>query len=119
MVTAEPYSSVRRPTDLVLFVNAESGEKGVQIAPFTYNDFSTRARPALDSISSIQYISDVPVALKQAEKTLDFAAKVGADQVNPKAINQANEALAKARNQKDKRWRPMGLESPLNLPLRP
>ncbi|HAV41862.1 MAG TPA: hypothetical protein DCW97_05590 [Acidobacteria bacterium] len=103
MVTAEPYSSVSRPTDLVLFVNAESGEKGVQIAPFTYNDFSTRARPALDSISSIQYISDVPVALKQAEKTLDFAAKVGADQVNPKAINQANEALAKARNQKDKK----------------
>jgi len=103
MGTAEPYSSVSRPTDLVLFVNAESGEKGVQIAPFTYNDFSTRARPALDSIASIQYISDVPVALNQAEKPLDFAAKVGADQVNPKAINQANEALAKARKQKDKK----------------
>ncbi|HUM35208.1 MAG TPA: hypothetical protein PKX32_08025, partial [Candidatus Saccharicenans sp.] len=103
MVTAEPYSSVTRPTNLVLFVNAESGEKGVQIAPFTYNNFSTVARPALDSIASIQYISDVPVALKQAEKTLEFATKVGADQVNPKAINQATEALAKARKQKDKK----------------
>ncbi|HRD01774.1 MAG TPA: hypothetical protein PLP57_03920, partial [Candidatus Saccharicenans sp.] len=103
MVTAEPYSSVSRPTNLVLFVNAESGEKGVQIAPFTYNDFSTAARPALDSIASIQYISNVPVALKQAERTLEFATKVGAEQVNPKAINQANEALAKARKQKDKK----------------
>jgi outer membrane protein OmpA-like peptidoglycan-associated protein len=103
MVTAEPYSSVTRPTNLILFVNAESGEKDVQIAPFTYNDFSTAARPALDSISSIQYISDVPVALKQAEKTLEFATRVGADQVNPKAINQANEALAKARKQRDKK----------------
>jgi len=103
MVTAEPYSSVTRPTNLILFVNAESGEKGVQIAPFMYNDFSTTARPALDSISSIQYISDVPVALKQAEKTLEFATRVGADQVNPKAINQANEALAKARTQRDKK----------------
>ena len=49
------------------------------------------------------YISDVPVALKQAEKTLEFATRVGADQVNPKAINQANEALAKARKQRDKK----------------
>ncbi|MDD8021094.1 MAG: OmpA family protein [Acidobacteriota bacterium] len=103
MVTAEPYSSVRRPTNLILFTSGESREKGVQIAPFTYNDFSDNARPALDSIAAFQFISNVPVALKQAEKTLEFAKKVGADQINPEAINKANEALNKAKKQKDKK----------------
>ncbi|HEK85870.1 MAG TPA: hypothetical protein ENO29_05910 [Candidatus Aminicenantes bacterium] len=103
MVTAEPYSSVIKPTEVVLFTNGESGEKGVQVAPFNFMDFSTEAKPAMDSIAFVQYSADLPVTLKQAEKALEFARKLGAEEVNPQAIEKATQTLEKAQTQKDKK----------------
>jgi len=103
MVTAEPYSTVNKPTEVILFTNGESGEKGVQVAPFDFKDFSSEAKPALDTIAFVQYSTDFPVTIKQAEKALQFAQKIGAEEANPKAIEEARKALEKARNQKDKK----------------
>ncbi|MGB9835466.1 MAG: OmpA family protein [Candidatus Saccharicenans sp.] len=97
MLTAEPYSGVLKPSEIILFYNAESGEKEVQMVPFTFREFGQEAAPALDSISLIQYSTDLPVALKQAEKTIDYALKIKADEFNPKAIEDAKKALARAK----------------------
>lgn len=103
MVTAEPFGSTNRPTEIVLFINGQSGEKGVQVAPFTFKDFSTEARPALDTISMLQYATDFPVAVTQAEKTIEYARKMKADEVNARAVEEAKKALEKARGTRDKK----------------
>ena len=97
IVTAEPFATVTKPTELVLFSSGELKGMGIQNTPFTFKNFSTDAKPALNSISDVQYSSNVPVAMKQAEKALEFAEKVNAAEVNPKAMENAKAAFAKAK----------------------
>mgnify|MGYP000050082413 CR=1 FL=1 len=98
MVTAEPYSVVRKPSELVLFTNGETREKNVQVVPFTFKDFGPEAAPALDSIAVLQYSTDLPVTLFQAEKTIEYADKIKAAEHNAKAMEDARKALEKARS---------------------
>lgn len=96
MVTAEPFATVTRPTELVVFVSGENQGMNIANTPFTFKDFATDYRGALDSISSVQYNDKTPAAVKQAMKALEIAGKIGADEVNPKAVSQAQAAFAKA-----------------------
>lgn len=98
MVTAEPYSVVSRPSELVIFTNGETREKNVQIVPFTFKDFGHEAAPALDSIALLQYSTDLPVTLFQAEKTIEYADKIKAAEHNARAMEDARKALEKARS---------------------
>ncbi|MCR4397235.1 MAG: OmpA family protein, partial [Candidatus Saccharicenans sp.] len=98
MITAEPYSVVSRPSEIVLYYNGETREKNVQIVPFAFKDFSGEAAPALDSIAMLQYSTDLPVTLFQAEKTIEYANKIKAGEHNPKAMEEAKKALDRARN---------------------
>jgi outer membrane protein OmpA-like peptidoglycan-associated protein len=96
MVTAEPFATVTRPTELVLFV--AGGIEGMNIAntPFTFTNFSTDFKPAIDSISSVQYNDPTPAAVKQAQKAMEIAGKLNASEVNPKAMDGAKVAFGKA-----------------------
>jgi outer membrane protein OmpA-like peptidoglycan-associated protein len=96
MVTAEPFAKVNRPTELVLFTSGEVRMKNVENTPFTFKNFTTDYKPALDSISNIQYNDPIPAAVKQAEKALEIAEKINAAEVNPKAVDGAKAAFAKA-----------------------
>ena len=96
MVTAEPFATVTRPTELVLFVSGQIGGANVQNTPFTFTDFSTGYKPALDSISGIQYNDPTPAAVKQAAKAIEIAKKLNAAAVNPKAMDGATIAYGKA-----------------------
>jgi outer membrane protein OmpA-like peptidoglycan-associated protein len=96
MVTAEPFATVTRPTELVLFVSGQIGGANVQNTPFTFTDFSTGYKPALDSISGIQYNDPTPAAVKQAAKAIEIAKKLNAAAVNPKAMDGATVAFGKA-----------------------
>jgi outer membrane protein OmpA-like peptidoglycan-associated protein len=96
MVTAEPFATVTQPTEVVLFVSGEIRGKNVLSTPFSFTNFSTSYRPALDSISGIQYKDSVPVAVKQAKKALEIAETINAAEVNPKAVSGAQAAFAKA-----------------------
>jgi outer membrane protein OmpA-like peptidoglycan-associated protein len=96
MVTAEPFATVTRPTELVLFVSGQVGGSNIQNTPFAFNNFSTDYKPALDSISGIQYNDPTPAAVKQAAKAIDIAKKLGAAAVNPKAMDGATIAYGKA-----------------------
>jgi len=96
MVTAEPFATVTRPTELVVFVSGENQGLNIANTPFTFKDFATDYKGALDSISGVQYNDKTPAAVKQAMKALDIAGKIGAAEVNPKALAQAQAAFAKA-----------------------
>lgn len=96
MVTAEPFATVPRPTDLVLFRSGQSGSGGVQNTRFVFRNFGSEAKPALDSIASIQYNDKTPAAVKQAQKAIEIADKMNAAEVNPRAVERAKAALAQA-----------------------
>ena len=96
MVTAEPYATVSRPTALVMFVSGQLQGMGIASTPFTFNDFSTAYKPALDSISGIQYNDPTPAAVKQAAKAIEIAGRLNAAAVNPKAMDGATVAFGKA-----------------------
>ena len=96
MVTAEPFATVTRPTELVVFVSGENQGLNIANTPFTFKEFGTDYKGALDSISSVQYNDKTPAAVKQAMKALEIAEKIGAAEVNPKALSQAQAAFAKA-----------------------
>jgi outer membrane protein OmpA-like peptidoglycan-associated protein len=96
MVTAEPFATVTRPTELAVFVSGEIGGTNVQNTPFSFTNFSTGYKPALDSISGIQYNDPTPAAVKQANKAIEIAKKLDAAAVNPKAMDGATVAFGKA-----------------------
>jgi outer membrane protein OmpA-like peptidoglycan-associated protein len=96
MVTAEPFATVTRPTEFIVFVSGEIGGTNIQNTPFTFTNFSTGYKPALDSISGIQYNDPTPAAVKQATKAIEIAKKLNAAAVNPKAMDGATVAFGKA-----------------------
>jgi len=99
IVTAEPFSSAMKPTAVILFSSGTLLAKNVRSTQFTFKNFSDEAKPALDSISGIQYNDNTPVAMKQARKTLEFADKINAAEINPKAMERAKSAFAQAESQ--------------------
>ena len=96
MVTAEPFATVTRPTELVMFTSTSFQGPGITPTPFTFKDFTTDYKPALTSISSIQYNDPTPAAVKEADKAMEIAERLNAASVNPKAMDGAKAALAKA-----------------------
>ena len=98
MVTAEPLAVVNRPTDLVLFTSDPAKPDKVRNTPFKFNGFREGYKPALETIAGIQYNDETPVAIKQAQKALDFAKTLKAGEVNPSAMRDARIAFNQADN---------------------
>lgn len=98
MITAEPLMVVFKPTDLVLFTSGQVQSAKVRNIPFTFNGFREGFKPALETIAGIQYNDETPVAIKQAQKALEFADSFKAGDVNPSAMRDANIAFNQANN---------------------
>jgi len=96
MVTAEPFATVTRPTGLVMFFNGQVQGMGIANTAFAFDDFTTDYKPAIDSISGIQYNDPTPAAVKQAKKAMEIATNLNAAAVNPKAMDAAQIAFGKA-----------------------
>jgi outer membrane protein OmpA-like peptidoglycan-associated protein len=96
MVTAEPFATVTRPTDVVIFVAGEVAGTNTANTSFTFKNFTTDYRPAIASISGVQYNDPTPAAVKQARKAMEIAGKLNAAAVNPKAMDGAQIAFGKA-----------------------
>jgi len=96
MVTAEPFSTVNRPTEVVIFTSGQTTSPGVQYTPFGFKNFSADAKPALESIAMFQYNDDTPAAVRQAAKAIEMAEKLNAAEVNPQAVEGAKAAYGKA-----------------------
>ncbi len=96
MVTAEPFATVTRPTELVIFSSGQVGGIGIANTPFAFADFTTAYKPAIETISGIQYNDPIPAAVKQAKKAIEIAVALNAAAVNPKAMDGAQIAFGKA-----------------------
>jgi outer membrane protein OmpA-like peptidoglycan-associated protein len=96
MVTAEPFATVTRPTDLVLFTSGQVQGLNIANTPFAFKNFSTDYKPALTTIAGIQYNDPTPAAVKQAQKAMEIAGRLNAAEVNPKAMDGAQIAFGKA-----------------------
>ena len=96
MVTAEPFATVTRPTALVIFSSGQVGGIGIANTPFAFTDFTTAYKPAIETISGIQYNDPTPAAVKQAKKAIEIALDLNAAAVNPKAMDGAQIAFGKA-----------------------
>jgi outer membrane protein OmpA-like peptidoglycan-associated protein len=96
MLTAEPFAAVRRPTEYVLFRSGEVGMKNITNTPFTFANFATGPKPALDSIAMIQYNDSTPATFRQAQKVLQSAWDMKAAEVDPKAVKDAEQSLGEA-----------------------
>jgi outer membrane protein OmpA-like peptidoglycan-associated protein len=96
MVTAEPFSTVNHPTDLVLFTSGQTTVPNVRYTPFGFKNFSGEAKPALESIAMFQYNDDTPAAVRQAAKAIEVAEKLNAAEINPKAVDGAKIAFGEA-----------------------
>lgn len=96
MVTAEPYSTVTGPTEIVLFHSSTNKTSNSQYTPFTFKNFTGDAKPALESIAMFQYNDSTPAAVRQAAKVIEMAEKLNAAEINPKAVDGAKIAYGKA-----------------------
>jgi outer membrane protein OmpA-like peptidoglycan-associated protein len=96
MVTAEPFSTVTRPTDVILFTSSQAKAGDAQYTPFNFKNFSGDAKPALESIAMFQYNDDTPAAVRQAVKAIEIAEKLNAAEINPGAVDGAKIAFDKA-----------------------
>jgi outer membrane protein OmpA-like peptidoglycan-associated protein len=99
ILTAEPHAASIRPTEYVLFTSGSvGGMSDVKNTPFTFRNFQTGPKPALESIAGFQYSDDIPVTFKQAQKVVEVAEKMNAAEVNANAMHDAKIALANADN---------------------
>jgi outer membrane protein OmpA-like peptidoglycan-associated protein len=96
MVTAEPFSTVSHPTDVVLFTSGQTTVPNVRYTPFAFKNFSDEAKPAIESIAMFQYNDDTPAAVRQAAKAIEMAEKLNAAEINPKAVDGAKIAFGEA-----------------------
>jgi outer membrane protein OmpA-like peptidoglycan-associated protein len=98
ILTAEPHAASIRPTEYVLFTSGSVIMNDVKNTPFTFKNFQTGPKPALESIAGFQYSDDTPVTFKQAQKVVEVAEKMNAAEVNANAMHDAKIALANADN---------------------
>jgi len=101
MVTAEPYSLVARPFDLVLFTSGPKDTKKYPGNTFGFDDFRPGPKAGVNSIAGLKYTDKTAVPIKQAETVLTLIERLNAGDVNPGAVKNATVALGEAKAAKD------------------
>lgn len=97
LVTAEPYYLVQKPSEMVMFYNANPASKRIPSDDFSFTDFVPAADHQLDSIVNISWDSDEPLELIQAEKAYEIAQRIEADNHAPDLFFQATTTLEQAK----------------------
>ena len=94
LVTAEPISLVRRPSNYPTFKNDEIKTKNAVSQTFRFSDFRplTPAR-SVDSIVELIWDDTTPLELMQARKAYEIAGKLGGPTLAPRFYLDASAAL--------------------------
>ncbi|HSR49549.1 MAG TPA: OmpA family protein [Acidobacteriota bacterium] len=93
MVTAEPYYQVSKPSAMVIFKNAPSGDPQAPSDPLTFDDFTPAPNHGFDDLSSVGYDGEKPLDVVQAEKVYQLAQDMGADQYASDIMSEADLTL--------------------------
>ena len=78
MVTAEPYSLVLRPSELVCFTSLALPPKKGQSTQITFSGFVAPPAVGNPQIGSMKYTGSEPIQIVQAQHVLDQARAMGA-----------------------------------------
>ncbi|MCG6964112.1 MAG: OmpA family protein [Acidobacteria bacterium] len=97
LVTAEPYSLVERPSEMIMFTGSPSKDKRAPSTAFAYSGLAPAPAHALSSIADIAWDSSKPLDLLQAEKAHELADRSGAGSYAPEIYRESTIALNQAR----------------------
>ncbi len=98
MVTAEAYSLVDAPSELVVFTNQPAEAKRADIANFVFANLQPAPPHEKESIVTVRWDSDEPLDLVQAEKAFELAERTDAATYAPGIMSDARIKLGQARN---------------------
>ncbi len=98
LITAEPYSLVLHPSDLVCFASAPPKPNKARSTPVTVTSLAPVTRVGNPQIGAMKYSGADPIELVQAQHVLDQARAMGAERYAADTLSQAQTALAQAAN---------------------
>ncbi len=98
LVTAEPYSLVLKPSELVCFVSLAPPPQKTRSTPIKFSGFVPAPAVGNPQIGTMRYSGTQPVEMVQAQHVLDQAKLMGADKYAPDSMREAEVTLAQATN---------------------
>jgi outer membrane protein OmpA-like peptidoglycan-associated protein len=98
MITAEAYSLVDAPSELVVFTNQPAEAKRADTSSFTFRGLRPAAPHEQENIVTVRWDSDTPLDLVQAEKAFELAERTDASSYAPGIMSDAQIKLSQARN---------------------
>lgn len=96
LMTAEPFPGVTRPADVVVFASGPTKPNRARSEPFPFAGLTPGTRVEQPSLQGLEWRSREALEVAQAKAILATAEKVRADQVSPKAMEEARTFLARA-----------------------
>ena len=105
IVTAEPYFSVRQPSELVVLEN--DTQKGTKGKVFTASDYKLMKREQYQKMGNPLALSldlkNVPLEMYEARNSVEIARSRGADKYAPEIFTKAESSLKMAENSLDRK----------------
>jgi outer membrane protein OmpA-like peptidoglycan-associated protein len=99
IITAETYSMVEQPSELLVFYSLPVEPKaGARNFPFSFSGFAAAPAHGMESIADIKYTGETPLDLKQAQKAYELAQRMNAEQYAGSMMREASITLAQATN---------------------
>jgi outer membrane protein OmpA-like peptidoglycan-associated protein len=96
MVTGEPFSVVRKPSDLVVFLSDPATSKQAKNSTFGFGAFRTGTKRDTESIADLKYKDKAPVDLQQARKAIQLMDRYEAEKYAQAPARDARVALGQA-----------------------
>lgn len=103
IVTAESYSLVQRPSELVVFYNEPPSKKDVMSKSISFGDFARAPAHTESSITDLEYDKTEPMNLVQARKAYELAGRSGAKEYAPDLYARAGTELETAEDVQHKK----------------
>ncbi|HEY6930814.1 MAG TPA: OmpA family protein [Thermoanaerobaculia bacterium] len=97
-VTAEPVPGIWRPSDLVIFTSLPTQSQYAKNSTLAFSAFGTAMKHDRDSIGSLRWEGNEPIALYQARKVYEGGTEFGLAKYDEKSMRDAQTALAQATN---------------------
>jgi outer membrane protein OmpA-like peptidoglycan-associated protein len=96
LVTAETHPLVKKPSEMIIFVNAPGPKPQVISTAFKFSAFEPAPKVGLESLEAVKYDGTTPLDLLQAQKVYELAGRMGCEQYAAQRYREAGLALAQA-----------------------
>jgi len=96
LVTGEKYYQVPRPSEMVLFWNANHPDPPVATDQLIFRQFLPAPASGVTSLETVRYDGKKPLDLLQAEKVFQLARELGAEELAPDLFAKASLTLLQA-----------------------